>query len=487
MKSRTNINPWFWVPTLYFAEGVPYFLVNNISVMMFAKMGVPNDQLSFFTTLLYFPWFLKGIWSPIVDVVKTKRWWIVSMQVLLTVLCVLLTLTLPTPDAATIAAKGTSVGLFWLTLVLFIIAAFASATHDIAADGFYMLAHSPSSQAKFIGIRSTFYRVASIFGQGVLVYIAGVVEKSSGDIPHSWKVTLAITAVVMFVITIYHLFALPKADADKPRTSVAETTDGNETQPMGVKQSMKELLSSFSTFFTKKGVWLAIIFMLLYRLPEGFLIKLCQPFLVDSVATTTNAAGQIIGGGLGLDTQVVGLLYGVIGVIFLLLGGILGGVFISRVGLKRSLWWMAACMTLPCFTFVYLSSFTEYLSTPEYIQWNSVITWLTEKGLSIEFLNVKNWIIGLAISIEQFGYGFGFTAYMMYMMYFSEGEFKTSHYAICTAFMALSMMLPGFVAGKIEMAIGYQGFFWMVIGCCIATVIVTLFARRAVPEDYGKK
>lgn len=448
MKSFKNLNPWFWVPTLYFAEGVPYFLVNNISVMMFAKMGVPNDQLAFFTTLLYFPWFLKGIWSPIVDVVKTKRWWIVSMQILLTALCVLLTISLPHPDSALIAAKETSVSVFWLTLVLFIIAAFASATHDIAADGFYMLAHNTSSQARFIGIRSTFYRIASVFGQGVLVFIAGRVEKSTGDIPFSWQVTLGVTAVVLFIITLYHIFALPKSDNDKPRVSAEE----------GGNSQMKELGQSFATFFTKDGVLLAILFMLLYRLPEGFLIKLCQPFLVDTTEEIVRD-GKIIGGGLGLDTDMVGLLYGTIGVIFLLLGGIIGGLYISKRGLKHSLWLMAACMTLPCFTFVYLSA----------------------------ALPSNPWIIGTAISIEQFGYGFGFTAYMLYMMFFSEGEFKTSHYAICTAFMALSMMLPGFVAGSIEMALGYKGFFWLVMACCIATVIITYFARKRVPEDYGKK
>ena len=190
--SNKTISPWFWVPTLYFAEGVPYFVVNNISVMMFTKMGVPNGDMAFFTTLLYFPWFLKGLWGPLVDVVKTKRWWILSMQVLMTALMILLTVTLPKPDVATIASGQTPISMFTITLILFIIAAFASATHDIAADGYYMLAHSPSSQAAFIGVRSTFYRIASVFGQGVLVYIAGLIETSTGDIPWSWQVTLVL-------------------------------------------------------------------------------------------------------------------------------------------------------------------------------------------------------------------------------------------------------------------------------------------------------
>lgn len=444
MKSITkNISPWIWVPTLYFAEGVPYFVVNNISVMMFTKMGVPNGDMSFFTTLLYFPWFLKGVWGPIVDVVKTKRWWIISMQVLITALMVLLTVTLPKPDIETIASGATPISMFTISLILFIIAAFASATHDIAADGYYMLAHSPSSQAAFIGIRSTFYRIASVFGQGVLVYIAGVIEKDSGNIPYSWQVTLGVSSVVFFLITMYHIFVLPRSADDKPRNAVEE---GSGETP---KSSLSELGNSFLSFVKKPGVVLAIAFMLLYRLPEGFLIKLCQPFLVHS---TTE-------GGLGLATDLVGLVYGTFGVIALLAGGIVGGVFASKLGLKKSLWWMAACMTLPCLTFVYLA-----IAQPA-----SVV------------------VISVAVCIEQFGYGFGFTAYMLYMMYFSEGEFKTSHYAICTAFMALSMMLPGFVAGYIEEAIGYVNFFWMVMVCCVPTLIVTYLVDRKIDPEYGRK
>ena len=436
-----NSSPWWWVPTLYFAEGVPYFLVNNISVLIFAKMGVPNDQLAFFTTLLYFPWFLKGLWSPLVDVVKTKRWWIVAMQVLMATLCVLLTVSLPHPDAAMIADKTTPVSMFWLTLVLFIITAFASATHDIAADGYYMLAHDSGSQARFIGIRSTFYRIAMVFGQGVLVFIAGRFEKSTGDIPLSWQLTLGITAIVLFAITMYHVFALPRVER-----SVTET--GRELN----------MLEAFKTFFTKPGVVLAICFMLLYRMAEGLLVKLSLPFLVD-MPQVMERDGQLFGGGLGLDTDVVGLIYGTIGVLFLLLGGILGGIFISRRGLKRSLWIMAAFLTLPNLVYVYLSA-----AQPSDL-----------------------WIIGSAISFEQFGYGFGFTAYMMYMMYFAQGKYKTSHYAICTAFMALSMMIPGFVAGKIELAVGYYWFFWLAVGCSVVTFAVTYFVHRAVDAEYGKK
>ncbi len=414
-------------------------MVNNISVMMFTKMGVPNGDMSFFTTLLYFPWFLKGLWGPIVDVVKTKRWWIVGMQVLMTALMVILTITLPKPDVATIASGATPISMFTLTLVLFIIAAFASATHDIAADGYYMLAHSPSSQAAFIGVRSTFYRIASVFGQGVLVAIAGIIETRTDDIPLSWQITLGVSAVVFFLITLYHIFVLPHSADDKPRISEGASATAGIT----------EFLRSFESFITKPGCLLAIAFMLLYRLPEGFLIKLCMPFLVHSTAE----------GGLGLSTETVGIVYGTIGVVALLGGGIVGGLFASKLGLKKSLWWMAAGMTLPCLTFVYLA-----VAQPT----NLVI-------------------ITTALCIEQFGYGFGFTAYMLYMMYFSEGEFKTSHYAICTAFMALSMMLPGFVAGYIQEAIGYVNFFWMVMACCFATLVVTYLVDRKIDPEYGKK
>ena len=405
--------------------------------MLFAKMGVPNDQLAFFTTLLYFPWFLKGIWSPFVDILRTKRWWIIAMQALLTGLCILLTLTLPHPAAETIAAKATSAGLFRWTLIFFIIAAFASATHDIAADGYYMLAHDTRSQAAFVGIRSTFYRIASVFSQGVLVYIAGQIENKTGDIPLSWQVTLGVTSIIMLCVTLYHSFFLPRAQEDQPR----------DVKDYG--GAMRELKDSFVTFFTKPGVGLAIAFMLLFRLSEGFLVKLCQPFLVDA-RTTVLRDGQIIGGGLALNTDTVGLLYGTIGVACLLLGGILGGIYISRKGLKHSLWLMAAALTLPSFVYCYLS-----MAQPDSL-----------------------WLIGTAVSFEQFGYGFGFTAYMMFMMHFSEGKYKTAHYAICTAFMALSMMIPGFVAGAIEMSVGYSAFFWIANACSITTFVITYFVYK---------
>lgn len=440
MNSTKRISPWAWVPTLYFAQGIPYFIVNNISVLMFAKMGVPNGEMALFTSLLYLPWTIKPFWSPFIDIIKTKRWWIISMQILMSIAFILLTLSIPKPDEATIAAGTTPISMFTITLVLFIITAFASATHDIAADGFYMLALRQSDQAAFVGIRSTFYRLASIFGQGVLVAMAGAIELRYKDIPLSWTITMLVTAVMFSLVTFYHLFAIPKPTSDK-----SVLTPGTAS----AKAIFQEFGRTFATYFTKPGVWLAIAFMLLYRLPEAFLIKMCMPFLVASKEA----------GGLELSTAEVGIVYGTIGVIFLTVGGILGGLFASRIGLKKSIWWMAGCMTLPCLTFVYLA-----IGQPDNL-----------------------FAISTAIAIEQFGYGFGFTAYMLYMMYFSEGEFKTSHYAICTAFMALSMMIPGMFAGYLQEAVGYVNFFWIVILCCAATIVVTVFADRKIDPTYGKK
>ncbi len=434
----TRTNPWWWIPTLYFAEGIPYFIVNNISVIMFTNMGMSKGDMAMFTSLLYLPWVIKPLWSPFVDIIRTKRWWITAMQVLMSVAFAAVAFTLPHPSAEVIAEGNTGVSLFTATLVLFWITAFASATHDIAADGFYMLALGQKDQSLFVGIRSTFYRLSSIFGQGVLVVIAGVLERRLGDIPQAWTITLLISAVLFAAITIWHTFALPKPAADAPRL-----TDGKSS----AKEIFREFGRTFVTFFSKKNVLIAMLFMLLYRLPEAFLVKMMNPFLLDPMAE----------GGLGLSTESVGLIYGTIGVAALTVGGILGGIAASKWGLKRPLWPMALSLTLPCLSFVFLAAFQ-----PENI-----------------------WIIGSCVALDQFGYGFGFTAYMLYLIYFSEGEFKTAHYSLCTAFMAMSMMLPGMVAGYIQEAIGYVHFFGFVMICCLVTVLVTFLLK--VDPEYGKK
>ena len=424
-------NPWLWVPTLYFAEGIPYFIVNNISLVMFKNMGMPNGMLAFYTSLLYLPWVIKPLWSPFVDIIKTKRWWILTMQILMSAAMLLLPFLLPQESGEAISLSP----LFFVTLVIFWITAFASATHDIAADGFYMLGLNTNKQAEFVGIRSTFYRLSSIFGQGVLVALAGYLESRTSDVHMAWKITLILSAVIFACVTLYHTRALPVPASD---------TTSNATTASDI---LKEFGRTFVTFFRKKGVLIAMLFMLLYRLPEAFLVKMMNPFLLDSAAE----------GGLGMSTQDVGIIYGTIGVAALTVGGILGGIAASRWGLKKSLWPMALSLTLPCLSFVFLAAYQ-----PDNL-----------------------WIIGSCVALDQFGYGFGFTAYMLYLIYFSEGEFKTAHYSLCTAFMALSMMLPGLVAGYVQEWLGYTSFFVFVMLCCLVTVGVTFLLK--VDPEYGKK
>jgi PAT family beta-lactamase induction signal transducer AmpG len=427
MKTNT---PWAWVPTLYFAEGIPYFIVNNISVVMFKNMGMPNGVLALYTSLLYLPWVIKPLWSPFVDIMKSKRWWIISMQILMSAAMLMLPFLLP----QTMGESITETPLFFATLALFWITAFASATHDIAADGFYMLGLDSGTQAEFVGIRSTFYRLSSIFGQGVLVAIAGMLDTKTGDVHLAWKVTLLCSAVIFAAVTIYHTWSLPKPASDRMLTTTA-------------KEIFKEFGRTFVTFFQKKHILMAMLFMLLYRLPEAFLVKMMNPFLLDAKAE----------GGLGLLTEAVGMIYGTIGVAALTVGGILGGIAASRWGLKRSLWPMAMALTLPCLSFVFLAAYQPS----------------------------DLWLISSCVALDQFGYGFGFTAYMLYLIYFSEGEFKTAHYSLCTAFMALSMMIPGMVAGYVQEALGYTRFFGFVMICCLITVLVTFLLK--VDPEYGKK
>ncbi|MCR5352099.1 MAG: MFS transporter [Bacteroidales bacterium] len=414
--SNKQRSPWWWVPTLYFAEGIPYFIVNVISVTMFKRLGMPNGDLAMYTSLLYLPWVVKPLWSPFVDVIRTKRWWIILTQILCT---------------AGFAALALSVSpnTFGLSLVIFYIIAFASATHDIAADGFYMIALEQKQQATFVGIRSTFYRIASVFGQGVIVVLAGVLEERLGVIPRAWAITLLASSLLFALVTLWHAHFLPKAER-----SDEAGKDG------GAKHVLQGFAEAWKTFFQKPGVWLAMAFMLLYRLPEAFSVKMLTPFLLDPVEA----------GGLGLSTAQSGLVYGTVGVIALTVGGILGGLFAAKRGLRRSMWPMSMSLALPCAAYLVLA-----VVQPSEL-----------------------WSIYLLVALDQFGYGFGFTAYMLYMMQFSEGSFKTSHYAICTAFMALSMMIPGLFAGWMQEALGYVGFFIVVMLCCLATVFVTFFARR---------
>jgi len=625
MNTTKKRSPWAWIPTLYFAQGLPYVAVMTISVIMYKRLGISNTDIALYTGWLYLPWVIKPFWSPFVDIIKTKRWWTLAMQWIIAIAMAGIAFFIPTPF------------FFQLTLAVFWLVGFTSATHDIAADGFYMHALTEHEQSLYVGIRSTFYRVATVAGQGLLVIIAGLIELgtgleplkvtvvadpaitgteitipefagttetdketpllfeindnnpviavnhfgsvaefkakaaamtdsvhnlnvinghidsplhiaatmdnatakteseesaftvwmrntfgekrqvvsdgkannvgiaairlnrapedgedivlnvtfkegdqsirleqnklstrfvfnstnwdkpayimfeadhklnapatatfegASGNIPFAWLIVFVSLSAFFFAVAAYHSWALPRP-----------ATDGNRESGKSAGSIMREFIDTFITFFKKDQIWIAIAFMLLYRLPEAQLVKLINPFLLDPVDL----------GGLGLTTGQVGFVYGTVGIIGLTIGGIIGGIVAARGGLKKWLWPMAWSMSLTCLTFVYLS----YSTAP------SLVT------------------VNICVFIEQFGYGFGFTAYMLYLIYFSEGEYKTAHYAICTGFMALGMMLPGMAAGWLQETIGYRHFFIWTMICCIATIGICAFLK--IDPNFGKK
>ena len=427
-------NPWAWIPTLYFAEGIPYVMVMVIAEMMYKRLGMSNADAALYTSWLYLPWVIKPIWSPLVDLFKKKRWWIVVMQFFAGVGLAGVAFTIEAPYAVQ------------LTLAFFWLVAFSSATHDIAADGFYMLALDSYRQSLFVGIRSTFYRVANIVGQGITLMVAGNLEVYYRDVPKAWTMTMGCVAAGFLILAVYHTFILPRPDSDR---SVRADDDGVEQVSAGeqVRQALAGFADTFKTFFQKPGVGVAITFMLLYRLPEAFLSKINPLFLVDPVDK----------GGMGLTTSQIGFANGTLGLIGLTLGGIIGGIITTRGGLKKWLWPMVWSISLPDLIYVYLS-----LVQPDSL-----------------------WIVSGCIFVEQFGYGFGFTAYMLYMLYFSQGKSETSHYAICTAFMAASMMIPGMFAGILQEAVGYPVFFIIACLCCFLTVFVARLIK--VDPSFGIK
>ena len=416
-------NPWAWVPTLYFAEGLPYVAVMTISLIMYKRLGLSNADITLYTSWLYLPWVIKPLWSPFIDIIRTKRWWIVAMQLLIGASLAGVAFTIPAP--------------YWLqgSLAFFWLMAFSSATHDIAADGFYMLGLEQHEQAYFVGIRSTFYRIATIVGQGLLVMLAGNLEVVTRNIKYSWSIMFYGMAGLFIAFWLWHNYILPRPAEDKGMTRLS----GGEI--------MSEFWMTLKTFFHKPQVWAGICFMLFYRMPEGLLAKVSALFLIDAQHN----------GGLGLSPAEYGLVQGTVGVIGLTLGGILGGIVASRDGLKRWLWPMVMAITLPDLVYVYLS----------YV------------------LPQNFFIINACIFVEQFGYGFGFSAYMLYLIYYSQGEHKTAHYALCTAFMALSMMIPGLFAGALQESVGYPAFFLIVVAACTMTYVVTAFLK--IDPEFGKK
>ena len=540
---------WWWVPSLYYAEGIPYNIAMIISVVMYKTMGISNTAIAFWTSILYLPWILKPIWSPFVDVISTKRNWIIWMQLML---------------AVTFFGIAATIGLPWyfpLTISILWIVAFASATHDIAADGFYMMGLDEHQQAWYVGIRSTFYRFATITAMGLIVMLAGFIEANTGlepvginvktvpytsigkefnpdsllitaqpgepkiliypsevqiplydenisqrdstilffalsappdpdqtivvnfgrkegskdisldgpgrfefndknwnipvttnvksdhrlqeeaeakfeatagNTPFSWAVSFSVLGFMLLAFTLYHKFALPHP---------VDTTSGN------TRDIFKSYGDIFISFFKKEGIVPGILFLLLYRMAESQLVKLASPFLLDSQEV----------GGLALTTAQVGFVYGTIGIIALLIGGLLGGFLAARYGLKKWIWWMAIGINLPNLVYVFMS----------YVLPDSLF------------------IVTICVAVEQFGYGFGFTGYMLYMIYLSEGKYKTSHFALTTAFMAFGMMIPGMISGYIQEFLGYQHFFIWVMIATIPSFIVLMFIK--LDPKFGMK
>ncbi|MGN8224470.1 MFS transporter [Gracilimonas sp. BCB1] len=421
--AKLKENPWFWIPSLYYAQGLPYIMVVEVSVIMYQNLDISNAEIGLYTSLLYLPWIIKPFWSPLVENTKTKRWWTIGMQFVMGAAFAGVALVLLTPS------------FFAFSLIVLYLLALASATHDIAADGFYMIALNEEKQSFFVGIRSTFYRIAIISGKGALVILAGYLIENGTDVDYAWAVTFGILAVVMTVFALYHTLSIPK-----PADDIAEEYDSP-------KEQLAAFFKVFIDFFKKKQIWIALAFILFYRFAEGQLVKMGPPFFLDDIAA----------GGLGLSTSDLGFIYGTIGVIALTIGGIIGGVVISRKGLKYWLWPMLIAMNVPNLVYVILA----YYQPESYT------------------------LISAFVAIEQFGYGFGFAAFLMFLIYIARGENKTAHYAFGTGFMALGMLIPGSISGFMQEWLGYLDFFIWVMIATIPIFIVTKFVD--IDPDFGKK
>ncbi len=388
-------SPWLYVPSLYLAEGLPYIMVNTVSAVMYKKMGMSNAFIGL-TSILYLPWVVKMFWSPYVDIYGTRRSWILSTQLLMAVLFALMAACIPLPLFVS------------CSLVLFSAIAVASATHDISVDGYYMLALDKKRQAFFLGVRSLFYRLAVIFGSGLLVVLAGNIEKTAGNIPLGWSAAMGVPALFFAGAWIFHRLCLPRPPHDVP----------------GAAHRTRSYRGAFQTYFRQPKIIAVTAFILLYRLGEAMLVKMAAPFLLDSPGA----------GGLGLATDTVGYVYGTVGVVSLAVGGLLGGWLVSRFSLRRCIWPMALMMNAPNAFYIYMAACRPPLSS-----------------------------VYAMVACEQFGYGLGFTVFSVFLMYIARPPFKTSHFAISTGLMALGMMLPGMASGILQGTLGYTGFFTAVL------------------------
>ncbi len=422
-KKTVSRSPWFWIPTLYLAEGLPNALALSVSVVFYKNLGLSNQDITFYTSWLYLPWVIKPLWSPLVDILKTRRLWIWTLQLFIGAALAGAALAVPAPH------------FFQITLALFWLLAFASATHDIAADGFYLLALPEREQAWFSGVRNTFYRVANIVAQGELIVFVGKVHERTGNFIEAWTLAFFLVAGIVFIFGIYHRVILPQPSSDvaQPVKSLDNFSNG--------------FIQTFAEFFRKPKIIALIAFLLLYRFGEAQLQNVSKLFLLDPRDR----------GGLALTDDQFGWIYGHVGVGALLLGGILGGFVISRNGLKCWLWPMLLAIHLPDAVFIWLA----------YAQ------------------PANLYAVGAGVAVEQFGYGFGFAAFMLYMIRIARGRHATAHYAICTGFMAAGMMLPGMWSGWLQQHLGYQHFFVWVILATIPSFLVA--AKIPLEPEFGKR
>lgn len=455
---KRQTTPWAWIPTLYMAEGAPYFAVNTLAMLFLSEMGLSNTDVALYTSWMYLPWVIKPFWSPILDLFGSKKMWVVVMQFIVAIALGGVAFTAPCD--------------FWLnaSLAFFWLCAFASATHDIAADGLYILALDTNQQSFFVGIRNTFYRISTVLCQwGCLVLAGQLFEQNTVDgmdtisaHASAWSTVFYIMAIAFLVLSVYHFAFLPN---DKKRLEIGRTSDdemlsigdgrasqnGTDAQnTVGLDGIGASLMNNFKSFFAKftgRELILALLFIFTYRLGEAQLGKIAQLFLKDTYEN----------GGLGLSLTDVGNIYGLVGVIALMTGGVLGGIAVSKYGLKRMMFPMLLFMNIPNVVYIFLSA-TQATFLPT---------------------------IYVMVAIEQFGYGFGFTAFTLYLVYISQGKYSTTHYAICTGLMALGMMIPGMIAGYMQETLGYTNFFVWVCICTIPPFFIAPLLK--IDKEFGVK
>ena len=421
-------SPLRWVPSLYFAMGLPFVVLNMVSAVLYKDLGISDAQIAFWTSLIMWPWTIKFLWSPFLELYRTKKFWVVGSQLLSGVLFGVAALSLQLPL------------FFSVSVAVFAVVAFSGATHDIAADGVYMSELTTQDQAKYIGWQGAFYNLAKLVATGGLVWLAGwLYEGFSADGASSydasvgsWTVVLLILCGTLVALGLYHLRALPSG--------------GSASEGCSLRDGLSGLREVIGAFFTKRHIWYYIAFIILYRLGEGFVMKIVPLFLKADTAS----------GGLGLTNQQIGLYYGTFGAGAFLIGSLLAGYYIARRGLRRTLFTLCCIFNLP---------FGVY----------ALLAWLQPQSM---------WIVGGGIVLEYFGYGFGFVGLTLFMMQqVAPGRHQMAHYAFASGIMNLSVMLTGAVSGYLSDALGYGMFFLAVMLATVPAFLVTWF----VPFTYDDK